>query len=249
MRAWVSYVPGDDLPALGGEATAYRLSGEVDESQVRGLADALGLEGDVQSDDAGSWWVDGGGTGRLDVHAGSGATWSFFAGERDCVTEDGSVGGCCAPGEACKTFSSTGTAIEGSAGGGSPGCPDGAASDCIGPTTTTVVCQATDGPGECQVPPPDECDQPNVLCLCAASEEGKTVTSGDAANGPAPECESPPAVPCPGGGCTDADCARANDPTCPDDTTAELPRSLVRTRLATRRSRSWPPLAPTWTVR
>ena len=59
MRAWVTYVPGDDLPALGGEATAYRLAGDVDEAQVRALADALGLDGEVQSDGAGSWWVAG----------------------------------------------------------------------------------------------------------------------------------------------------------------------------------------------
>lgn len=48
MLAWVTYVPGDDLPALGGEAPAYKLSGTVDEAQVRALADALGLDSNVE---------------------------------------------------------------------------------------------------------------------------------------------------------------------------------------------------------
>ena len=45
MLAWVTYVPGDDLPALGGRASAYRLAANVTEDQVRALAGALELEG------------------------------------------------------------------------------------------------------------------------------------------------------------------------------------------------------------
>ena len=134
MRAWVSYVPGDDLPALGGEATAYRLAGDVDEGQVRELAGALGLDGEVQSDGPGSWWV-AGGAGRLEVYAGGGAHWSYFAGEQDCATEDGSIGACCAPVESCTTFDSTGVAIDGCA-----AANDAVAVDCAAiPTTTTLV--------------------------------------------------------------------------------------------------------------
>ena len=83
MAAWVHYVAGDALPALGGEGTAYRMSGEVDEAKVRRLADALGLDGAVESDGAGSWWVaGGGGRGRLDVFAGGGAALELLRGRR-----------------------------------------------------------------------------------------------------------------------------------------------------------------------
>ena len=87
MLAWVTYVPGDDLPALGGEATAYRLAGDVDEAQVRAArrrprprrrraSPTAPDRGRV----AGRW------RGRLDVYAGGGAYWSYFAGDQDCVT-------------------------------------------------------------------------------------------------------------------------------------------------------------------
>ena len=71
----VTYVPGPDLPALGGEAPAYRLTGSVDEARVRALADALGLEGTVTHEaevwsvvgddvlevqDTGAWWFTSG---------------------------------------------------------------------------------------------------------------------------------------------------------------------------------------------
>ena len=73
--AAVTYVPGPDLPALGGEAPAYRLTGPVDEARVRALADALGLDGTVTHEagvwsmvgddvlevqDTGAWWFNAG---------------------------------------------------------------------------------------------------------------------------------------------------------------------------------------------
>ena len=62
MLAWITYVPGDDLPALGGEAPAYRLSSTVSEDQVRDLAEALGLDGEITQDGT-EWRVsDAGGT-------------------------------------------------------------------------------------------------------------------------------------------------------------------------------------------
>ncbi|MGF2075585.1 hypothetical protein, partial [Enterococcus casseliflavus] len=85
------YVPGDDLPALGGEATAYRLDGDVDEARVRTLADALGLDGPVDDEGDGSWSV-AGDHGSLDVYPGG---WSYYTGDQDCaVSSDGSIGGC-----------------------------------------------------------------------------------------------------------------------------------------------------------
>ena len=108
MLAWVTYVPGDDLPALGGEATAYRLSGEVDEAQVRELADALGLDGDVESDDDGAWSVDGGGAGRLDVYAGGGAYWSYFARATATASPRTAASTAAAPGGAVETSTARG---------------------------------------------------------------------------------------------------------------------------------------------
>lgn len=73
-----TYVPGDGLPDLGGEATAYRLTADVDRDAVAGLADALGVEGDPTETD-GSWHVgspDGGGP-ALDVYGPEGM-WSYY---------------------------------------------------------------------------------------------------------------------------------------------------------------------------
>ena len=75
MLAFITYVAGDDLPALGGEAPAYRLSGNVDEGQVRALADALGLEGEIVHE--GPIWRVVGEAGTLEVYEGGGAQWSF----------------------------------------------------------------------------------------------------------------------------------------------------------------------------
>ena len=145
MRAWVTYVPGDDLPALGGEATAYRLRGEVHEADVRALADALGLEGAVETDGTASWWVAGeGGLGRLDVRAGSGASWSYYPGG-DCVTEAGGVVACAAGGSSSSSSSS---------GSGTSTACDGSTPEC---TVTTAI-------------PPDACIEASddVAVDCAA---------------------------------------------------------------------------------
>ena len=75
MLAWVHYVAGDDLPVLGGDGPAYKLSGEVDEGRVRDLADALGIDGDVTRRE-GAWVVDGDG-GHLEVYEGAGASWWY----------------------------------------------------------------------------------------------------------------------------------------------------------------------------
>ena len=168
MPAWVTYVPGDDLPALGGEATAYRLSADVDDERVGRLADAVALEGEVQSDGAGSWWVDAGGNGRLNVLTGHGASWSFLGGFSDCVLEDGGIGACCAPDEPCKTFDTTGVAIGAPGGAGCEAATDDVAVDCAAvPTTSTTACLVTPGqaPAECLPPPPD-----TVTCDAVAGD-------------------------------------------------------------------------------
>jgi hypothetical protein len=200
MLAWVVYVPGDDLPALGGEATAYRVSGEVDEARVQELAAALGLEGDVQHGDPSTWSVTGdGGLGRLDVYAGGGVHWSYFSGYQDCVEADGAVGGC-ATGECVTkgdvtqcTVSGTANAADG--GAGVPGCADtgdcvpampaypecGAPNvDCLEATTTTA--------SPCEAPCPIDC-VPTCPPSPSGTEPGSTAGSG---SGCAPDECIPP---------------------------------------------------------
>jgi hypothetical protein len=69
------YVPGDDLPARGGEAPAYRLVGDVTAGDVGDLAHALGIAGEPTETD-GSWHVDDGEL-ALDVYGPDG-TWSAY---------------------------------------------------------------------------------------------------------------------------------------------------------------------------
>lgn len=96
MVASVTYVAGDDLPALGGEATAYRLSLAVTDDQVRSLADALGLAGPVVHD--GQRWTVDEGSGHLEVHEAGMATWWYSAtggGVASSGASSGSGGGTC----------------------------------------------------------------------------------------------------------------------------------------------------------
>ena len=147
MLAWITYVPGDDLPALGGEAPAYRLSSSVSEDQVRDLADALGLEGEITRD--GSEWRVSDAGGTLAVADGGTATWWYSSPPSGAVTGSGSSSGSagCAAGAECTTVTATAP------------CP--ADGDCaIAPTTsTTIAC----GPGA-------DCVDPD----CAVSSDGST---------------------------------------------------------------------------
>ena len=99
MLAWITYVPGDDLPALGGEAPAYRLSSSVSEDQVRDLADALGLEGEITQD--GTEWRVSDASGTLAVADGGTATWWYSSPPSGAVTGSGSSSGSagCAAGD------------------------------------------------------------------------------------------------------------------------------------------------------
>ena len=140
VMAWFVYVPGDDLPSLGGEATAYRLSGDVDETQVRALADELGLDAAVVDDGGGGWSVTGeGGLGRLDVHADSGASWSYFGGYADCVTEEGGVVSCYGQGSDCAATDQAAKPCSIAEAGGSGGCDGTPETPCV-PTTTVPEC-------------------------------------------------------------------------------------------------------------
>jgi hypothetical protein len=110
--AWATYVAGEDLPALGGTAPAYRLPGLVTEAQVLALADVLGIDGEVVENGPG-WTVEGS-SGYLEVVDGGGGQWWFAR-------------------------SATGGVGRSSSASGSAGCDGGP--DCTTETTvTTIAC-------------------------------------------------------------------------------------------------------------
>jgi hypothetical protein len=81
--AWVTYVAGEGLPALGGEAAAYRLSGTVDRARVLALAAALGFEAPAEhlaqgGPVDGTWRVESD-HGTLEVFEAGGGGWWFSA--------------------------------------------------------------------------------------------------------------------------------------------------------------------------
>lgn len=144
MLAWVTYIAGDGLPGLGGEAAAYRLTGAVDAGRVRALAASLGLKGDPTHE--GRLWHLQSGDAVLEVYEESGGGW-WYSPQAGVVSSGGSTSG-----------------------GGSAGC-DPTATECAGSGTGTVG-PATTIPGDacakdgsvCSSPPtPSECPQ-NAQC-------------------------------------------------------------------------------------
>lgn len=71
-----TYVPGEGLPVLGGDAPAYRLDAEVTRDDVVQLAEALGIEGEPTERD-GTWHVEDD-EQALDVYGREGS-WSTFS--------------------------------------------------------------------------------------------------------------------------------------------------------------------------
>jgi hypothetical protein len=159
--AWVAYVADDDLPALGGEAAAYRLPSTVTEADVRALGEALGVEGEIAHEGPG-WSVSGEG-GALDVLEGGGAPWWFgsttMGGPVGSVSAgSGSAG--CAGGPDCTTTVVDCGSVEGDA-----ECADdapattmacGPGADCVEPAPPAVGDCAVhaDGFDPCAVDPP-----------------------------------------------------------------------------------------------
>jgi hypothetical protein len=137
MAAWITYIAGDDLPGLGGDGPAYRVSGAVDEAAVRSLAEALGMSGDPIDQD-GYWHLESDGA-ALDVYPGTGGTWSYW------VNQGGDVA----------IGSDSGSGYSSSSGGG--GCPDDAT--CI--PTTTAPDAATDVPSSRECEPGTKCVEPS----------------------------------------------------------------------------------------
>lgn len=84
--AWVTYVAGDDLPALGGSAAAYRLTPAVDADAVQRLVDALGMDGAPVLEGE-SWYLKAG-DATLNVDRNAGAWWYGLEGGNVTVAED-----------------------------------------------------------------------------------------------------------------------------------------------------------------
>lgn len=150
--AWVTYVAGDGLPALGGEGRAYRLAGTVDEARVRALADALGLDGDLTRND-GYWQMESDGA-VLGVYEGGGGSWWYSSNAGMVVEPDGGLR---------EIDAATGSGTSGSSGSASSDCVPDATTDCtfgaVGEPepATTVLCTPDNVciyPGTVPVEPP-----------------------------------------------------------------------------------------------
>ncbi|MGK2949027.1 MAG: hypothetical protein ACSLFP_10660, partial [Acidimicrobiales bacterium] len=184
MLAWISYVAGDGLPALGGEAAAYRLDGAVTEADVRDLASALGLDAPVQRSGGGWSVVDDEGT--LEVTEALGGQWHHYSsvgtGDAGVSQSDGSRGsgssGCDPVGEdvscTATTFVTADDVVEETTGGDDPDIDE---------------CAANDGPAECVT---GEC---NVAGLCAVEEDPGCTPEECGLVDPVPLPEPRPSVP------------------------------------------------------
>lgn len=180
MLAWIKYVAGEDLPLLGGEAPAYRLSADVSEADVRALADALGLDGDLTHAD-GAWTISGE-DGSLSVDESGASQWwysseNIFSGggvsvrgvtgtsrEASCPEPgDEPVTNCVVSPDTTYPPAECGPGVECGETTPGEGCapqPDGsedcvtpecpANAECDPPTVTTIVCE-TDSRCECPV--------------------------------------------------------------------------------------------------
>jgi hypothetical protein len=137
MMAYVHYTAGDDLPTLGGDGHAYRLTGEVDLSALRTVARALGLEGEPREEPEaeGSWTIQSGDRTLSASEYGGGSWW--YA-EQAAVPEDL-------------------VARDDAAAKGEPGCEGGPDQSCSSPafdpgsaplTTTTVFVPPADLPSK-----------------------------------------------------------------------------------------------------
>ncbi|MGV3760468.1 MAG: hypothetical protein ACO1PW_13155, partial [Actinomycetota bacterium] len=187
--AWIRYVAGDGLPALGGEGTAHRVHSEVTAGSLRTLAAALGLEGEIGRD--GQTWRVADGERLLEVDERSGAWWYAVNGPETAIASDGSVGSSSSDG-------STG-------GGGTTGCEPGTACSAVEPAPPTTFpdgCTPNGCPDDAiwDCPPGASCApvEPAVEPVPPADcTQGRCVHPGDApVGGCVEDCATEPAGPC-----------------------------------------------------
>src|SRR3954463_15422610 len=89
----ITYVAAPGLPSLDGDARAYTLAGNQDRDQVRALADALGLHGDITTEPEGGFTVVDG-DAQLTVYPYAGGGWSFVRQSGGGVSSSGTVVAC-----------------------------------------------------------------------------------------------------------------------------------------------------------
>jgi hypothetical protein len=169
------YAAADDLPEMGGDEPAYRLS--VTAEDVAVLAEALGIGGEPQEQD-GSWHVEGDGL-ALDAY-GPGGAWSAFP-----------------TGQGPDTPQSSPPAPPDTAtGGGSSGNPGSGGGPEPATTESTIVCVTT--PCEPAVSDPPVAGTAQASVQRPTSPEPVQECPADPGGAScAPPCEPGPAVTCP----------------------------------------------------
>jgi hypothetical protein len=82
MLAWVRYVAGDDLPALGGAGPAHRLSNAVDPDRLEAVAAVLGLDGELREEpeSPGTWTITAADGSTLSAGPYGGGGWWYSSG-------------------------------------------------------------------------------------------------------------------------------------------------------------------------
>jgi hypothetical protein len=221
--AW-NYVPGDDLPALGGDAPGYLLQADVAADDVRELADALGIEGDP-TEAGGSWHVEDGEM-ALDVYGADGAWSAYRRASGASVTDPAPASG--APDAAVSSSADAGAG----SGGGTSGSAGSASSG------ATPQALASGPVGDVQTCPGSAPGADNVVSLC----EPPSCPTGPATDPPVgcepicldqPDVASDAAKPCTPPICPQYDggqVAPADQPVaqCPQPPCPEAPETDVR---------------------
>ncbi|HEV7759192.1 MAG TPA: hypothetical protein VGO78_09390, partial [Acidimicrobiales bacterium] len=164
------YVPGDDLPALGGEAPAYRLVGDVSAADVGDLADALGIAGEPTGTD-GSWHAEDDEM-ALDVYGPDGNWSAYRLVAPDALGTPDASSSSAAPGISRGGGTSGSSGSSGSGGAASSSGSAGQVAPADGVTRTNVA-------RSCPALPPDA---DNVVQLC---EPPLCPQAGDQPTGPA----------------------------------------------------------------
>ena len=173
LAAWITYVAGDDLPALGGDGAAYRLrAADIDEDRVQAVADALGLTGEVTHEDR-MWRVQDDGA-VLEVYEDGGGSWWYSV--QPIGVSSGSGG--CDPGPAVDCAVSE----EGVAGAAT--------------TVPSEQCVAPDGATCSSTPETSPCPDDTTRCAEPVPPVGEPCPPDAICTGPVPAPECPPEADC-----------------------------------------------------
>jgi hypothetical protein len=191
-----TYVAGDGLPALGGEAPAYRLPADASSERVSELAGALGLSGRPESTGDGSWALEDGDR-RLDVY-GPANTWTSYTlvGPDTAVSSGPGAPAPDTPPAPDAPVASDDTGTGGATGGGVSGSSTGSGvRGRVAAPTTTIVCVMAPCEPPVEDPVPDPAGPSTTVA--APTEPAPPTEPGVPAE--VPPCVPGPAVLCPAG--------------------------------------------------